>query len=301
MKQKIVDEALGKIRKRREEAEFEARKKLLTALEIPEFKEAYENYTAAKIEEARNQAFGKKSTSNFEKHKHDLFALIKKHSLSGIFPTYNCPACKDKGIENGMYCQCLKKEIAAILMSQSGFDNLEKFENANFEIFEDKQKTKKIYDKMQEWCNKNSEKGTIFICGHAGTGKTHLTKCMASELISKGAITQIMTAFSLNQKFLAIHTAKEEDKTALIDELKSIEALFIDDLGTEPVYRNVTREYLYLLINERQSRGLKTVITSNLYPEDVRARYDERIFSRLMDKNKSIVIEMSGKDLRIGK
>lgn len=300
MKQKIVDEALGLIRKRREEAEFEARKRLLNALEIPEFKEVYEAFTAAKIEEARNQAFGKKGSTNFEKHKHELFHLIKKLNLEGIFPTYTCPICKDKGMENGLYCQCLKKEIASILMNQSGFDNLEKFENANFEIFEEQQKTKKIYDKMHEWCNKSTEKGTIYICGQAGTGKTHLTKCMASELISKGTITQMLTAFSLNQKFLAIHTAKEDEKAALIDELKSIEALFIDDLGTEPVYRNVTKEYLYLLINERQSRGLRTVITSNLYPEDVRARYDERIFSRLMDKSKSVVIEMSGKDLRIG-
>ena len=301
MKQKIVDEALARIRKKREAAEFEARKNLLSAMQIPEFKEAYENFTAAKIEEARNQAYGKKSDPSFAKYKTELADLIKKLELPALFPVYSCKKCNDKGIENGIYCECLKKELASLLMAQSGFDNLENFENANFEIFEDKQKTKKIYDKMQEWCNKSSEKGTIYICGCAGTGKTHMTKCMANELISKGIITQMMTAFALNQKFLAIHTAKEDEKAVLIDDLKSIEALFIDDLGTEPVYRNVTREYLYLLINERQSRGLRTVITSNLYPEDVRERYDERIFSRLMDKSKSIVIEMSGKDLRIGK
>ena len=124
---------------------------------------------------------------------------------------------------------------------------------------------------------------------------------MVNEIIAQGKIAQIMTAFNLNQKFLEIHTASENEKENLIKALLYPDVLFIDDLGTEPVYRNVTREYLYLLINERQVRSLATVITTNLFPDDIMERYYERIFSRLVYKNKSILIELDGKDLRIKK
>ena len=124
---------------------------------------------------------------------------------------------------------------------------------------------------------------------------------MAKSLIDEGKICQLLSAFALNQKFLQIHTSSEETKAQLLDDLLSVEVLFIDDLGTEPVYKNVTREYLYLLINERQARNLRTVITSNLDPEQIMSRYDERIFSRIINKDKSICLEISGKDLRVKK
>ncbi len=301
MKQKIVDQAMAVIREKRRAAEEEAKANLVCAMKIEEFQTAYNAFVEAKIENAKNEAFGENNNSNIEKAKENLKKVIKKHNLAPITTSYSCPKCKDNGTINGEYCSCLKREMARILISQSGFNKLESFDKSNFNIFEDKEKAQKIYALLQKWCSAQTEKTSVYICGCAGTGKTYLTKCMANELISQGIITQILTAFALNQKFLAIHTSSEDEKAALTSELLSVEALFIDDLGTEPVYRNVTREYLYLLINERQSRGLRTVITSNLYPEDVRDRYDERIFSRLMDKSKSIVIEMRGKDLRIEK
>ena len=56
----------------------------------------------------------------------------------------------------------------------------------------------------------------IVSLAQTGTGKTHLLKCMANEIIAQGKIAQIMTAFNLNQKFLEIHTASENEKENLI-------------------------------------------------------------------------------------
>lgn len=299
MKQKIVNEAMNIIRLRREESERKAQASLERAMKNEEFKKAYSQFSAAKIERARCQAYNLKDDSNFDNLRQNLVKIIKKGDFFDIFPKYHCSKCKDSGIVDGQYCDCLKREITQILLKSSGFDKLENFESARFDMFEDKDKAQKIYSLMQKWCSSSSQKSTILLCGPAGTGKTHLSKCMADALIKRGLITQMLTAFSLNQKFLAIHTSSEEEKNSISAELTGCEALFIDDLGTEPVYRNVTREYLYNLINERQTKGLRTIITSNLYPDDIMARYDERIFSRLMDKEKSIVIEMGGKDLRL--
>lgn len=75
--------------------------------------------------------------------------------------------------------------------------------------------------------------------------------------------------------------------------------LVIDDLGTEPMLKNVTVEYLLLVLEERQTRGRATVITTNLTGENILNRYGERIYSRLSHKQYSMMIEMKGNDLRL--
>ncbi len=301
MKQRVVSEALEIIGTRHTENEIKAKQNMLDALQIPQFRAAYEKFSEAKISKAKSLAFDLNDTSNFENCKKNLENVMKNFKISGIFPKYSCKKCDDTGFVNGKYCDCLKKEITLLLLKQSGFQKLESFDKTDFSIFDNKEQTKKIYSLMQKWCLSPTQKTTIFLCGHAGTGKTYLTKCMANELIHHGVITQIVSAFALNQKFLSIHIAKEQEKNTLIQEIMDVEALIIDDLGTEPILNNVTKQYLELIINERQMKGLRTVITSNLYPDDIMTRYDERIFSRLMDKEKAIVLEMNGKDLRLKK
>ena len=73
----------------------------------------------------------------------------------------------------------------------------------------------------------------------------------------------------------------------------------IDDLGTEPMLKNVTVEYLLLVIEERQTKGRATLVTTNLDTDGILLRYGERIYSRLSHKQRSKIIEMNGKDLRI--
>ena len=75
--------------------------------------------------------------------------------------------------------------------------------------------------------------------------------------------------------------------------------LVIDDLGSEPRYRNVTCEYLLLVLEERSSRKLSTVITTNLSPDDIMRQYNERIYSRMCDKRGSLFLPFTGDDLRL--
>ena len=62
--------------------------------------------------------------------------------------------------------------------------------------------------------------------------------------------------------------------------------------------QNVTVEQLFQLINERQIRGLSTVISTNLTLKELRERYTERIVSRLNDPKNCEIIVLKGKDLR---
>ena len=84
-----------------------------------------------------------------------------------------------------------------------------------------------------------------------------------------------------------------------MENILDVDVLFVDDLGTENVYRNVTAEYLFVVINERIARGKQTFISTNLSLADIRTAYDERIFSRLVDKNVTFLAQLVGDDKRI--
>ena len=65
--------------------------------------------------------------------------------------------------------------------------------------------------------------------------------------------------------------------------------------------KNVTIEYLYLVLDTRLRNNLKTIITTNLTPEQVQDVYEDRVFSRIFNKQVSVVINMTGNDLRFKK
>ncbi|MBO7151758.1 MAG: DNA replication protein DnaC, partial [Clostridia bacterium] len=63
--------------------------------------------------------------------------------------------------------------------------------------------------------------------------------------------------------------------------------------------KNVTCEYIQLVLDERLSKGLTTIITTNLSELQLKERYGERIFSRLSDSKHSLMRRIPGKDLRL--
>ena len=54
---------------------------------------------------------------------------------------------------------------------------------------------------------------------------------------------------------------------------------------------------LYNIINTRLNRGLPTIISTNLYHEEILEKYGERIFSRLFTVYESM--EFVGTDIRL--
>ena len=155
----------------------------------------------------------------------------------------------------------------------------------------------KIKELLQKWC-RNFPKITkinINLLGGAGAGKTFFLECIANEIVNKAYSVCYKTAFDLNEACRLYHIGQGSDLPAILD----ADVLLIDDLGTEPVLKNVTKEYLYNIINQRQVNNKPTIITSNLSLNDVLDRYDERIFSRLSNKILSLNIQLDSGDKRI--
>jgi len=312
MKKDLIDKALSAVHSRKRKAELEFETTMQPLYSDPTFQELNKKMIRLTIENAKNEAYGendknsncqveqgRKSTAvetslSKENLISQLETLKKKYNLQNEEPHYSCKKCQDNGYQNGEMCACLKREISNILLKESGFEKLENFENA--------QKTcgdlAPTYALMHKWCNSDFKKNLIYLAGPTGVGKTYLIRCMANELIERGKVVKIVTAYAINQDFKEFAKTQNDE---LLKKYTDCEILFIDDLGTEPLYRNVTLEYFYLIINERKMRKLPTIITSNLDMDDLKNRYEERITSRIADRETSITLYLDGKDKRLKK
>ena len=134
----------------------------------------------------------------------------------------------------------------------------------------------------------------FLISGSTGLGKTYLSKCIMRRVIERGHTAAFYTAYRLFSLFHRDRLGENVD----LDPIFHVPLLIIDDIGTEPMTRNVTVEYFFDLINERLAEGRHTLIVTNLPFHKIKERYGDRIHSRLMDKNHSIKIILKGRDIR---
>ncbi len=223
--------------------------------------------------------------------------------FSDFEPKYSCKKCKDTGYVGKYLCECYYKKLNKELVNNIGMnvDNSHNFESADFEIFDDKENIKKMYEKIENWCDKieDSEYKNLLLSGKTGVGKTYLVECICNKLIKKDMSVCFLSAFALNNLFLKFHTTFDDTKSTLLDGVLNSDVLIIDDLGTEPKYKNVTEEYFYLVLNERLTKNKKTIITTNLLLQEILNKYQERTFSRMCNKRNSILVNMGNKDLRL--
>ena len=82
------------------------------------------------------------------------------------------------------------------------------------------------------------------------------------------------------------------------DNLFDCDLLIIDDLGTE-VINQFTNTVIYNIVNTRISKEKSTIINTNLFQDDIRKRYSDRIASRLLGEY--TIVPFLGKDVRVEK
>ncbi|HZJ82716.1 MAG TPA: DNA replication protein DnaC, partial [Clostridia bacterium] len=81
--------------------------------------------------------------------------------------------------------------------------------------------------------------------------------------------------------------------------LFEVDALIIDDLGTETRRNNYTTEDLFNILNERTIQRNHTFLSTNLGLADLRDRYSDRITSRLFDTSNTMLVGFRGQDIRL--
>lgn len=297
---------------KRSNAQNKALQNRKIALLNKDFKELDQEEKRLTLEIGKLKAFDKDSSKQAkelaEVHKKmDKILFLLGLSKEELLPEYECKHCNDTGYIDGQMCQCLKNQLTNRLIQEFGSknQNLHSFSsfNANLAKNEDHKtqllKLKKKFEQIIENYPSQDCPNFIVLSGQTGVGKTFLTECLANELIYKGSLVSFVSAFAMNNMFLAYHTTFDAKKQDYIDALLSPDVLIIDDLGTEPMLKNVTKEYLYLILSERSRLNKLTAISTNLDLENILSRYNERIFSRLCNKRESFIAQIKGTDLRL--
>lgn len=259
---------------------------------------------------------GRKKLNGDDNALEELHALLedlkdmKKGLLKGaglpedyLTPVYACPDCKDTGYINGAKCHCFCQEIINLLYQQSNIRDLlvdNNFNNLSLKYYEgeDLDRFKAAASASKDMCEHFFEgPHNMMFYGTVGTGKSFLSGCIAGEVLKQGASVLYYSALSLFETIAsqAFEHKSHEDLYNFYDSLYNCDLLIIDDLGTETTNSFVSSQ-LFACINERALRKKSTIISTNLSLEEIRDRYSDRVFSRLVSGYS--VYKLSGRDIR---
>lgn len=243
--------------------------------------------------------------------------LLVAHGFARDYlaPIYTCPDCKDTGFIDGEKCHCFKQAIIDFLYQQANLGNILNHENFNhfrFDYYADgpvdpslgltpQENIQRIVKDCQKFiASFENSYDNILIYGNTGVGKTFLINCIAKELLDMSYTVVYLTSFQLFD-ILEKHTFSKsmEEKNEADHQFEHIfdcDLLIIDDLGTETVNSFVASQ-LYQCINERHLNEKSTIISTNLSFDDIKNRYSERVFSRIVSNYKPFKI--IGTDIRL--
>lgn len=143
----------------------------------------------------------------------------------------------------------------------------------------------------------NLNDNDLFVFGPVGRGKTHLLAALIRHYVYEGYNVERINFddFCLEIRS-TYHPASKITERNLIEPLKTLDLLVIDDLGlrsqqeSEFVYTT-----FYTILNKRQERKLPTFLSSNKSIAQLERTFDSRIASRLRS---AVVIEIQGQDRR---
>ncbi len=147
----------------------------------------------------------------------------------------------------------------------------EKYKDVSFATTD---KTNEEFMKIFKRCNKYCEVARevlergigIYLFGNKGTGKSHLTACMANELMDN-YYSVLYTNFTEISKYIRGTFRGNESEHDFLERLTNIDFLFIDDFGTELVTKNNEdlwlQEKVFEVINKRYNNNKPIIFTSN--------------------------------------
>ena len=296
------------IRQKNEEERERRRREVFAA--VPRLAELDRELTSLLVASLKDALDGKSTdTAAIQALVDESRALLVQagYDANYLDPIYTCPDCRDTGTrDDAQRCACFKRRLLEDKLAEARLtDSDVSFEKFNLSLFSDepiengksqRDMMRRIRQICETWAN-NFPGGTpiLLLAGSAGLGKTYVSKCIMRRVIERGYTAAYYTAYRLFSLFHSDRMGESVDLSPLFE----VPLLIIDDLGTEPMTRNVTIEYFFDLLNERYVAGLHTVIVTNLSFLELKQLYGDRIHSRLMDVRYSQKIIFKGRDVRI--
>jgi DNA replication protein DnaC len=136
----------------------------------------------------------------------------------------------------------------------------------------------------------------ILMMGPVGVIKTSLSVAIAQAVLKQKYSVQFIPMAELLDQILTMTRKKDPSEFLQFEErLRSTSLLIIDDLGAEYKQNWITNK-VDAIITARYNRMLPMIVTTNLKPDELLGRYQERVYDRL--KGASLVMKYEGDSLR---
>lgn len=259
---------------------------------------------------SEERAIGKPLFEMSESEELEYQALSFNNSI-GQLKDYNCPICKNKGeiaeVDGNVCvykdCDCVRVRRSLANIRSSGLGGLLKtYTFAN-------------YKQTSVWQAEAFKKAVKFtatdtapsflICGQSGAGKSHLCTAISGELLNKGYELQYMLWIDESTK-LKQSSMDGETYAKLIEKLKNVQALYIDDFfktqkNSTPSTADV--RLAFEIINYRYSKyrsdngtHYKTIISTELTPRQL-YDIDAAVAGRILEMcTPEYTIQLYGED-----
>ena len=162
----------------------------------------------------------------------------------------------------------------------------------------DRESYRKAYQYGQDITGTISNGRGLILKGTVGTGKTTLAIAIMRKAVEQGIRCLFVNNISLNDKLLNLLNSDRKDLANYDKLLRTVPLLVIDDFGAESDRNNRSWvvEKMESIIGDRYDRMLPIIITTNLGNDELKERYNLRIFDRLRDT--CDVLNFKGQSLR---
>ncbi len=234
------------------------------------------------------------------------------YSADYLNPGPNCQKCGDTGWVGSEMCSCLRgyyvREQNAELSRLLDLGT-QSFETFSFDYYSRErgfdqnlspyQRMEKNFDACRDYAYEFSPKsGNLLLSGDPGLGKTFLSASVARVVSDAGHSVVYDTASHIFSRFEAQKFSRGDDGDEADDDVSrylKCDLLIVDDLGTE-MTTSLVQSALYELVNTRLMTNRKTIISTNLSPDELGARYGAAILSRLEGEYR--ILPFFGDDIR---
>ena len=222
----------------------------------------------------------------------------------------HCALCRDSGYRGSTVCACLQEYYAREQISELSqllHMGSETFETFNLDWYSKNrdgrsrspfEQAERNYDACRDYAYQFSPRsGNLLLFGAPGLGKTFLSACIARVVSENGHSVVYDTASHIFGQFEAEKFRRDEDdgSSADVERYLNCDLLIVDDLGTEMLTAFV-QSVFYQLVNSRLAKGKKTIISTNLMPEQLGQRYGAAIQSRIEGEYE--LLPFIGEDIR---
>lgn len=219
-------------------------------------------------------------------------AELTNANQRGNLEGFDCPDCLNRGwflrvSEDGSRyteeCKCMTIRRNLFRIRASGLaDMMGRYTFEAWQTAEPWQRA--ILEKAKAYAE--NPEGWFAVCGRPGTGKTHLCTAICGKLLNSGMEVRYLLWRDTIPRLKAA-VKDPEDYRQIMDQLKTVKCLYIDDLfktgkGQIPTAADVNAAFE--LLNYRYNNlGLATILSSELSVDEI-SEIDEAVGSRIFER-----------------